>query len=161
MSLRLRPWTVKQGIPFVSRVHRHLPRVQGAMWCVSLRRDSDVVGVALVGHPARMLSDDDSSLCVLRVAVMDGVHNGCSMLYGACSKAARAFGADNLVTYTLPDEPGVSLRASGWVSDGLTDGGEHDRPSRRRGPAVDARPKRRWWAPWSKRAPHPGAKGTL
>lgn len=151
MTLRLRPWTVKKAIPFVASVHRHLPRVQGAMWCASVRRGSDVVGVALVGHPARMLATDDATLCVLRVAVIGGAHNACSMLYGACSKMAKASGCDNLVTYTLPDEPGTSLKAAGWVSDGLTDGGEHDRPSRRRPKAVDPRPKRRWWAPWSKR----------
>lgn len=140
-DLRLRPWTVKQAVPWVARVHRHLPRVQGAMWCVSIRRNDVVVGVALVGHAARMLSDDDATLCVLRVAVIEGVPNGCSMLYGACSRMAKAAGCDNLVTYTLPDEPGTSLRASNWIADGFTDGGEHDRPTRRRAKAIDARPK--------------------
>lgn len=148
--LRLRPWTVKQGIPFVARVHRHLPKVQGAMWCISVRRGDEVVGVALVGHASRLLAEDDATLCVIRVAVIEGVPNACSMLYGACSKMARACGSDNLVTYTLPDESGISLIAAGWISDGLTEGGEHDRPSRRRKPAIDPRPKRRWWAPWSK-----------
>ena len=56
-----------------------------------------------------------------------------------------------LVTYTHLDEPGTSLRAPGWLDDGLTSGGEHDRPSRRRKAAVDPLPKRRWLAPWSAR----------
>lgn len=110
-----------------------------------------MVGVALVGHPARELMRDDT-LCVLRVAVLEAVPNACSMLYGACSRAAKAMGAQNLVTYTHLDEPGVSLRAAGWVDGGLTDGGEWVRDGRTSQPALFPDPKRRWWAPWSARA---------
>lgn len=152
--MKLRPWTVKAALPFVRQVHRRLPRVQGALWAVRVVDDqARTVGVALVGHPARRLMGD--TLAVLRVAVVEGCPNACSMLYGACSRAARAMGAENLVTYTHEDESGVSLRASGWVRDGMTDGGEYTRPSRHRPAVVDARPKHRWWAPWSKRAPRP------
>lgn len=149
--LSLRPYTVKRALPFVAQVHRRLPKVQGAMWAVSVWAHGEVVGVALVGHPARELMKDHT-LAVLRVAVLEGYKNACSMLYGACSRAARAMGADNLVTYTHEDETGVSLKAAGWIYGGLTDGGEHSRPSRQRAAAVDPKPKHRWWAPWSKRA---------
>lgn len=150
-SLRLRPWTVKQALPFVRRVHRRLKRVQGALWAVSVRLGDDVVGCAVVGHPARELMHDDATLAVLRVAVLEGHRNACSMLYGACSRAARAMGADNLVTYTHADEHGASLKASGWIEGGLTDGGEWGRDARQRPLAIDPLPKRRWWAPWSAR----------
>jgi hypothetical protein len=153
MSLRLRPWTVKQAKTWVREVHRRLPNVQGALWAVSVREADRVVGAALVGHPARVWMADNARLSVLRVAVLEGHPNACSMLYGACSRAARAMGAEDLVTYTHLDEPGPSLRAAGWIDGGLTGGGEHSRPSRRRAPAVDANPKRRWWAPWSVHAP--------
>lgn len=159
MTIHLRPWTVKQAIPFVARVHRKLPRVQGGMWAVCVRTEAgDVVGCAIVGRPARKLAGETcETLAVLRVAVIEGHPNVCSMLYGACSRAAKAMGAVGLVTYTHVDEHGASLRASGWVDDGLTRGGEADRPSRRRNPVVDARPKRRWWAAWSSRAVRAGA----
>lgn len=147
--LRLRPWTIKAAIPFVRDVHRRLPKVQGALWAVAVCCGDEIVGCAIVGHPARMLMGD--TLTVLRVAVREGFPNACSMLYGACSRAARAMGASNLVTYTHLDEPGTSLHASGWIYAGLTDGGEQSRPSRNRAAAVDARPKRRWLAPWSDR----------
>jgi len=101
-------------------------------------------------YPATKIMDD-VTMCVLRVAVIEGNKNACSMLYGAASRMAKASGADNLVTYTLPDEPGTSLRASGWIPDGMTAGGDHGRPCRPRDPAVDPRPKQRWWAPWSRR----------
>lgn len=55
--LRLSPITVKAAIPFVAKVHRHLPRVQGAMWSVSVWAGEELVGVALVGHPARLLME--------------------------------------------------------------------------------------------------------
>lgn len=152
MNLRLRPWTVKQAKPFIRRVHRKLKRVQGGLWAVSVRLGASVIGCAVVGHPARELMEDDATLAVLRVAAIEGYPNACSMLYGACSRAARAMGADNLVTYTHAVEHGASLKAAGWIFGGMTDGGEHDREGRQRPLAIDPLPKRRWWAPWSKRA---------
>ena len=160
-NLRLRPWTVKRAdaLAFVAATHRRRPKVQGAMWCVSVRSDAEIVGVALVGWPARAQSSDEiDTLCVLRVAAKTdetgrGIKNVCSMLYGACWKAARAMGTESMVTFTDLDEPGVSLRAAGWIEDGVTNGGEWSRPSRKRNKAVNAEPKRRWWAPGSKRAP--------
>lgn len=147
--MRIRPFTVKRGLPFVARVHRRLPRVQGALWAIRVVEEDETVGVALVGHPARKLMGD--TLAVLRVAVIEEHPNACSMLYGACSRAVRAMGADNLVTYTHADEHGTSLKASGWICDGLTDGGEWDRDSRPRQLALDPEAKKRWWAPWSQR----------
>ena len=121
------------------------------MWAIAvIDARGEVVGCALVGAPARVWNG--SALAVLRVAVIEGHANACSMLYGACSRAARAMGAEDLVTYTHGDEHGASLKAANWVDAGLTDGGEHDRAARRRKAAVDPLPKRRWFAPWGKRA---------
>ena len=147
--MRLRPITVTAALPFVARVHRRLPRVQGAMW-VWAGEPADLVGVALVGRPARTLTE---TLCLSRVAVIEGNPNASSMLYGSCSRAARAMGAGSLFTYTHADEPGTSLRAAGWIDGGLTDGGEWSRLSRPRQAALYPEPKRRWWAPWSERVP--------
>jgi hypothetical protein len=44
-------------------------------------------------------------------------------------------------------------KSAGWIEDGVTAGGEHDRPSRRRAKQIDNKPKRRWWAPGSAKAP--------
>src|SRR5262245_59252353 len=125
-ALRVCPITVKAAIPFVRQVHRRLPKIQGAMWAVGAIRVGELIGVALVGAPARMLMAD--TLAVLRVAVIEGVPNACSMLYGACSRAGKAMCAENMVTYTHADESGTSLKAAGWIDGGLTDGGEWDRP---------------------------------
>ena len=72
------------------------------------------MGVAIVGRPVARALADEWTAEVTRVAVLDGVKNGCSMLYGACWRAARALGYRKLVTYTLATEPGTSLRAAGW-----------------------------------------------
>jgi len=89
-------------------------------------------------------SDEIDTLCVLRVAVKTdpetghGIKNACSMLYGSCWKAARAMGAESMVTFTDLDEPGTSLHAAGWIEDGTTNGGEWSRPSRKRNKAINA-----------------------
>ena len=124
------------------------------MWCASVRDGSEVVGVALVGWPSQeQTTDEMDHLRVLRVAVKEGYPNACSMLYGACWRAARALGATSMDTFTHLDEPGTSLRAAGWIEDGTTAGGEYDRQARRRKPQVDSAPKRRWWAPGSEKCP--------
>lgn len=152
--LTLRPITVRRAtaLGFIADVHWKLPRVQGAMWGVSVLDGDEAVGIALVGHPSRVQTKPTCEhLRVLRVAVRDGYPNACSMLYGAAWRAARALGCETMDTHTHLDEPGTSLRAAGWIDGGLTAGGEHDRPGRRRKPAIDPRPKRRWFAPGSKR----------
>lgn len=76
----------------------------------------------------------------------DGTRNACSMLYGACWRAARALGWRRLVTYTLPSEGGASLRAAGWRLLGEAGGGSWSCESR---PRVDRHPtqtKLRWEA---------------
>ena len=63
---------------------------------------------------------------------------------GAAWRAARALGYRRLVTYTLPEEGGGSLRAAGWKCLGEAGGGSWSVPSR---PRVDKHPtqtKMRW-----------------
>jgi hypothetical protein len=155
VALHVRPWTVKRSaaLDFVRNVHRRLPAVQGAMWCVSARAGLEIVGVCLVGMPSQEQTTDElDMLRVLRLAVKDGYPNACSLLYSSAWRAARAMGATSMDTHTHLDEPGTSLRAAGWIDGGLTAGGEHERAGRPRKQAVDAGPKRRWWAPGSLRA---------
>lgn len=143
MSLRIAPCTVKAAIRFVAEHHRHLPRVQGGLFAVAVADEAGAVrGVALAGNPARVWQGT-GRIAVLRVAT-DGAPNACSMLYGALARAARALGYLEIWTYTLPEEPGTSLRAAGFADHGLTDGGEHSRLSRPRRAAVRPEPKRRW-----------------
>lgn len=72
------------------------------------------------------------SLEVLRTCTT-GAQNANSMLYGAAARAAKALGYKTLFTYTLEEETGASLKASGWVVDGRNPGeASWSRPSRPR-----------------------------
>lgn len=82
-------------------------------------------------------------MVITRVAT-DGTPNACSLIYGALCRAGRALGYTEAWTYTLPEEPGASLRASGFTEMGFTAGGEHSRVSRPRKAAIRPEPKRRW-----------------
>lgn len=150
-ALRLRPYPIKHALPFVRAVHRRLPAIQGGMWSVAVEDATEIRGVAVVGRPNARMMDNGDRLQVLRVAVIVGTPNGCSMLYGACSRAARSMGATDLFTYIHDDESGISLKASGWVEDTAfeSDGGEWSRPSRQRELTIEPGKKRRYWAPWS------------
>lgn len=153
-ALRLRPFALKHALPFCRQVHRRLSRLQGGMWSIAIQVQNEILGVAIVGRPVARLLDNGLRLQVLRVAVKSGTPNACSMLYGACSRAARAMGASDLLTYIHNDETGVSLKASGWIEDDQfrSRGGEWSRKSRTETAAEEPGEKRRWWAPWSQAA---------
>lgn len=86
-----------------------------AWWAIgAVTPDGDVVGVALAGRPTNRNNDDGQTVEVLRVAT-NGHPNACSLLYGSCARAAKAIGAWRIITYTLDDETGASLRGSGWT----------------------------------------------
>lgn len=150
MNLHLRPITVKAALAFNASTHRRLPRLQGGMWACAIEA-AEILGVAIVGRPTARMLDNGYRLQVLRCAVIEGTPNGCSMLYGACGRAAKSIGAMDCFTYTHDDETGVSLRAAGWIKDPAfaSKGGEWSRPSRERGATIEPGDKCRWWAPWS------------
>ncbi len=143
MTLNIAPCTVKAATKKVRVWHRHLPDIQGGLFaaqCIDL--EGNCVGVAIAGNPSRVWQGQ-AKLVISRVAT-SGYENACSALYGALCRAAKAPGYREVWTYTLPDEPGTSLRAAGFIDMGMTDGGEHSRPSRYRKPAVRPEQKRRW-----------------
>lgn len=144
------PITIKAAQLAVRHWHRHLKKVTGALWAVSVVDEHDTLrGVALVGRPAR-LAQDGWTCEVIRCAT-DGTKptpeenfNACSLLYATCRRAAQAMGYRRCFTKTLPEEGGASLRALGLKPLGLTRGGEWSRPSRGRKPAVRPDRKTRW-----------------
>lgn len=140
--LRIVPMSVKRARAQVAAWHRHLPFVQGGLFAAGVEVDGELRGVAIAANPPR-LWQGTGRVVISRVAVLEAP-NACSKLYGALCRAAQALGYLEVWTYTLPEEPGTSLRAAGFADAGLTRGGEHDRPSRRRGAALRPDPKRRW-----------------
>jgi len=129
VRLRLVPVSLAEARRFVTEVHRHNDAPTGHRVSVGIEDDEGKLrGVGVLGRPLARLSDDGRTAEVYRVAT-DGVPNGCSMLYGALVRAAWALGYQRVLTYTLEDEPGTSLRASGWTDDGPAGGGGWMRPN--------------------------------
>ena len=140
--MTIHPLTVKAAQWWIRGVHRHLPVVQGGLFAAAVVDDDTVLGVGLAANPPR-LWQGTGRFVIARIATA-GAPNACSALYGALCRAGKALGYREAWTYTLPEEPGTSLRAAGFTDMGLTSGGEHDRPSRPRKAAARPEPKRRW-----------------
>lgn len=144
MAHVIKPCTIKRAKAWILQTHRHLPVVNGGLFAVSLETlDGKLVGVAMAGTGPRVW-EGTGRLVITRVAVVSDIHNGCSRLYAAICRAGKALGYTEAWTYTLPEEPGTSLRAAGFRYMGLTDGGEHGRQNRPRKPAVRPERKHRW-----------------
>src|SRR5262245_5068200 len=142
-GLTLAPLPLHAASAFIARNHRHHPPPQGAKWAVGATLAGHLVGVATVGRPVSRQLDDGFTAEVTRVAT-DGTRNACSFLLGAAWRASKAVGYRRLVTYTLAEEPGASLRAAGWRAVCETRGGSWSTPARQR---LDKHPlcgKTRW-----------------
>ena len=148
MTLRVRPISLRAANAFVVEHHRHHGPTRGHKFSVSVvDSEQQLRGVAIAGRPVARHLDDGVTLEVLRVCT-DGTPNACSMLYAAVRRAALAMGysPSRVITYTLADELGASLRAAGWRREALVAGRSWDRPSRER---IDTHPttdKQRWCA---------------
>jgi hypothetical protein len=144
-AVELVPITLRQARAFNYEHHRRQKELgAGALFAVALVRGPDLVGVAIAGRPSAGGLDDGRSLEVLRCCVLEGVPNGCSMLYRALVRAGEALGYLRFFTYTAEAEHGRSLRAAGFVPDAMTRGGPWSRRARRRRPGSDQGRKVRW-----------------
>lgn len=136
--LRIVPMKHADANEYVRKLHRHNKPTLGAIFCVGVA-DDVVRGVAIVGRPVARRLDDGATVEILRVAT-DGARNACSMLYGACRRAARELGYGRVITYTLPEEGGASLKAAGYRFDGDAGGSAamwHNRDGRNAEPVGD------------------------
>ena len=143
--LVVRPISLNAARSWIADCHRHLRRpVTGWLFGIEIRRNEKRIGVAMCARPTARALQDGVTCEISRVAVLEGERNACSFAYGALRRAAKALGYRRIVTYTLASEPGTSLRAAGFVDEGVAGGGEADRPSRRRKPVEQPGLKRRW-----------------
>ncbi len=113
--LFLHPTTIQEAKEFVRRHHRHHKPPVSGLFAVGVASEGEDYpnGVAIVGRPVARGLQDGFTAEVTRLCT-DGTRNACSMLYGAAWRACRALGYRRLVTYTLPEEGGASLRAAGY-----------------------------------------------
>jgi hypothetical protein len=141
--LELTPITLREARAYVTENHRHHDAPQGGIFALAVSERDTVRGVAIVGRPVARMASDGWTAEVVRCCT-DGAQNAPSMLYRACWRAARAMGYRKLVTYTLPEEGGTSLRAAGFKLIGEAGGGNWSRRTRPRADTHPTQAKLRW-----------------
>lgn len=155
-SLRIVPCTLRQAQAFVQDEHRTHDAAQGGLWALALMRDgmtsngervTELVGVAIAGRPVSAVLQAKGYCEIVRVCVIEGIPNGCSMLYARVRRVAQVMGYFKCVTYTLPSESGSSPSGAGFKVTGRTRGGSWDRRKRPRTDHHPTEPKLRWEAP--------------
>ena len=153
-KLRVVPCSLRKGNDFVEAYHRHSIRTSrdGGKWAIAASCGSAVVAAAIVGNPLSATLMDGFTAEVLRVCVLPEAPRNCnSLLYGACRRIWFEMGGALILTYTLTEESGASLRGAGWVMAAEIKG--HDTKTwgkqdhlRRTEQAILAKGKRRWEA---------------
>lgn len=143
-KLEVAPMTISAAKSYIKTHHRHHKPPVSGLFAVGVRKDGELVGVLIVGRPvARMTAQDPHTVEATRCAT-DGTKNAVSMLYSAAWRAARALGYRRLITYTLPEEGGASMRACGFTCTGKAGGGSWSRKGRERADDHPTQEKLRW-----------------
>lgn len=114
------PVTLREAQAFVLSHHRHNDPPHGHKFSIGLMDNGGLIGVVIVGRPIARANDDGQTAEITRCCVLDGQRNANSKLYAAAIRAAKAMGYRRIITYTLPEESGSSLKAVGFEFDGLT-----------------------------------------
>lgn len=136
------PISLKIANDFVTQNHRHHKAVRGCKFCIGLKKQDELVGVAICGRPVSRYYDDGITLEINRLCTL-GTKNACSMLYGACVRIAKEMGYKKVITYILESENGASLKASNFINEGKA-GGVMWTGSRNRDNGVPKEMKQRW-----------------
>jgi len=142
-ELNIVPVTFREACEFVNKHHRHHSASVGCKFCIGLKHNSDLIGVAICGRPVSRYLDDGLTCEINRLCVLEEYRNACSMLYGACSRVAKNMGYRRVITYILQSENGASLKASNFVCEGVA-GGTHWTGTRNRNQGLPSEMKTRW-----------------
>ncbi len=114
------PITLRHARAFILEHHRHNDPPHGHKFSIGLTSGSELIGVVVAGQPIARSNCDGYTAEITRCCVLDNQQNANSRLYAAAIRAARAMGYRRVITYTLPEESGASLKAVGFRVDGIT-----------------------------------------
>lgn len=143
MKFETVPLDRKEASAFVESLHRHHKPAKYDKYRVGAAINGKLVGVVQVGRPVSRHLDDGKTLEVLRLCT-DGTADCCSFLYAKAARIAAELGYSRIITYILESESGVSLKASGWQFEQITQGGTWDNPGRPRKQTAPTCPKKRY-----------------
>lgn len=114
--MRIVPLTLREANDFVERHHRHSARTSndGGKYAIGLDADGVLVGVAIVGRPVARLLQQAGTAELLRLCTSPEAPKGsASKLYSRAKRIWQLMGGTRIVTYTLKNESGASLRGAG------------------------------------------------
>lgn len=120
--MNISPIFQKDANKFVLKHHRHHRPVVGSIFQVALKKEGQIIGVAICGRPVGRKIDFTKVIEVNRLCVLDGQPNACSKLYATCARIAKEMGYEQIRTYILESEIGTSLKAAGWICYGEAGG---------------------------------------
>lgn len=140
----LTPVSFRQACSFINEHHRHHMAPQGMKFALGLSNGERLIGVLTAGRPVSRHRDNGYTLEVTRLCVNKAYIHSCSKLYAAARRVAREMGYHSLITYTLDEESGTSLRAAGFQLLGKSLGGSWNSLGRQR---VDKHPigQKKYW----------------
>lgn len=146
-KLEARPLHLKEANRAVALWHRHCDPVRFHLFSIGAYDDEhNMRGAIIVMRPVNQHRSWGGLMVEVSRLSTDGCQNACSFLLSRAARAAFAMGYACMQTYTLLEEPGTSLRASGWMEDGITSARDWN-GSRRRPRALEPSQKRRWILP--------------
>ena len=126
MKLSVVPIELSDANQAIAAWHRHHQPCVGHRFSLGVVDESGVLhGAAVVGRPVARLAGNPAKVLEVTRLVTDGTKNCCSMLYAASARTGREMGFERIQTYVLAnEETGISLKASGWICEGLAGGGK-------------------------------------
>lgn len=126
VKLTVIPIELSEANAAVDAWHRHHQPCQGHRFSLGVVDDDGVLhGACIVGRPVARLAGEPRKVLEVTRLVTDGTYNACSMLYSAAARAGKELGFEWIQTYILADEEtGTSLKASGWLCEGMAGGGQ-------------------------------------
>ena len=127
--MRIVPLELRDLNSLVAVLHRHHKPVQGHRFSLGVEHEGRIVGGVSVGRPTARMTDQRKVLEVTRL-VTDGTKNACSALYSAAARVGKEMGYARIQTFILESEPGISLKAAGWVFEQDSAGGDWTRLSK-------------------------------
>ena len=116
------PITLQEASAYIDRRHRHSagPKFHKFSICLRVPGEPDPVGVAVASTPKARHQMDGETLEINRCCTDPRYADVCSCLYARAVRIGRELGYRRLLTYTLLEESGSSLRAVGFQPDGVT-----------------------------------------
>jgi hypothetical protein len=108
-----RPISRELAKSFINNNHRHNSAPVADKFRVGLFEDDLLIGVGIAGNPIARKQMDGLTIEITRVCVLPDKTNACSQIYARMKRIAQLMGYTRIITYTLDNESGSSLKAIG------------------------------------------------